>query len=153
LENDETSFSQTLQNSTTYVSTGSTRLARGIPARPKINRKPISEARNPVTDGIEGCAVRNPLSASTSTSAKSAVENTGRKIANGRRLGEFEPRAKHPRYAFDCFERPLANRLNQPAYSPTWPYFFYNTLATRLASGLKVGLFETPHGLLGVLKK
>src|SRR5882762_8087210 len=70
LENDETSFSQTLQNSTTYVSTGSTRLVQGIPASPKINQKLISEARSLATDGIEGCAVRNPLSASTSTSAK-----------------------------------------------------------------------------------
>jgi len=81
------------------------------------------------------------------------VGNTERKIAKGRRLGEFELRAKHPRYAFDYFERPLAKPPNQPGYSPTWPYFFYNTLATRLVSGLKVGLVETPHGLLGVVKK
>jgi len=97
--------------------------------------------------------VRNPLSASTSTSAKSVVENTERKIAKGQRLGEFESRTQHPRYAFDCFEHPLANRPNQPAFSPSWPYFFNNTLTTRLVSGLKVGPFETPHGLLGVLKK
>jgi hypothetical protein len=78
------------------------------------------------------------------------VGNTEWKIAKGRRLGKFEPRAKHSRYAFDYFKRPLASQL---AYSPTWPFFFYNMFATRLVPGLKVGLFETPHGLLGVLKK
>ena len=84
---------------------------------------------------------------------KSAVENTERKIAKGRRSGEFEVCAEHPHYIFNCFERPLTNRPTRPAYYPIWPYLFNNTLATHLVSGLKVGFFETPHGLLGVFKK
>ena len=108
LENDATSFSQTLWNLMTYASTGSTRLGQGIPARPKP--KLISRVRSIATNGMEECAVQNPLSASTSTSAKSAVENTERKIAKGRRLGVFELCAEHPCYVLDCFEHPLTNR-------------------------------------------
>ena len=81
------------------------------------------------------------------------MENTEWKIVKGRRPGEFEVCAEYPRYVFDCFEHPLTNRPTRPAFSPIWPYFLNNTLATRLVSGLKVGLFETPHGLLGVFKK
>jgi hypothetical protein len=72
---------------TTYTSTGSTRSGQEIPARPKP--KLISGVRSLVTNGIEGRAVRNLLSASISTSAKSAVENTERKIAKGQRLGDL----------------------------------------------------------------
>ena len=55
LENDATSFSQILWNLTTYASTGSTRSAQEIPARP--NPKLISKVRCLTNNGIEGCAM------------------------------------------------------------------------------------------------
>jgi hypothetical protein len=85
LENNATSFSQTLRILTTYTSIGSTRSGREIPARPKP--KLISGVRSLATDGTEGCVVRNLPSASTSTckecSGKHRAEDCKRSETGG----------------------------------------------------------------------